>query len=135
MKKSYLVFLLMLACTGVVKARKTPDVEIRNHLSECLIIHPVQQVVMDNLVILKTVITQKKSTGECGCLSALVGYTSLTAQDVSDYGAGKAGVLQQGNFLLTGSPESQPFSFVLSVDNRYMREQKLALLVHCTPPL
>ncbi|MEB7741234.1 DUF2195 family protein [Escherichia coli] len=135
MQKKTLALLLILVCTKVVQAADIPDVEINNLLSDCMYIRPVQQTNMDNLIILKTDITLKKSSGECGCLSAWLGYTGLLAQDIQDYGAGKAHFLQQGNFSLTKTPKNQSFNFVLSTDSRYVRDRKLALRVNCTPPL
>ncbi|MDI5811408.1 DUF2195 family protein, partial [Salmonella enterica subsp. enterica serovar Anatum] len=40
------------------------DVNIDNPLAECVDIHPVHRQEMDNLTILKTTVTLKKSTGE-----------------------------------------------------------------------
>lgn len=98
-------------------------------------IHPVHRQEMDNLTILKTTVTLKKSTGECGCFSTLINYTSLLAQDVEGYERGSAYSLQEGNISLAKMQGRYPFSFVLSVDNQSVRDQKLALMIRCTPPL
>ncbi|ECH9708840.1 DUF2195 family protein [Salmonella enterica subsp. enterica serovar Kentucky] len=106
-----------------------------NPLAECVDIHPVHRQEMDNLTILKTTVTLKKSIGECGCFSTLISYTSLLAQDVEGYGRGSAYSLQEGNISLAKMQGRYPFSFVLSVDNQSVRDQKLALMIRCTPPL
>ncbi len=139
--KKYIIVMVALVisvCSGMIQpvfARDGIDVEIDNHLAECMDIHPVHRQEMDNLIILKTTVTLKKSTGECGCLSAFIRYTSLLAQDVEGYGRGNVYFLQEGNFSLANMQGRYPFSFVLSVDNQSVRNQKLALMIRCTPPL
>ncbi|MGG2376140.1 DUF2195 family protein, partial [Salmonella enterica] len=39
------------------------------------------------------------------------------------------------NISLAKMQGRYPFSFVLSVDNQSVRDQKLALMIRCTPPL
>lgn len=89
----------MSACAGMflpVFAWGGTDVNIDNPLAECVDIHPVHRQEMDNLTILKTTVTLKKSTGECGCFSTLINYTSLLAQDVEGYGRGSAYSFRRG---------------------------------------
>ncbi|QIL23953.1 DUF2195 family protein [Salmonella enterica subsp. enterica serovar Adjame] len=42
---------------------------------------------------------------------------------------------RRGNISLAKMQGRYPFSFVLSVDNQSVRDQKLALMIRCTPPL
>lgn len=106
----------MSACAGMflpVFAWGGTDVNIDNPLAECVDIHPVHRQEMDNLTILKTTVTLKKSTGECGCFSTLINYTSLLAQDVEGYGTRKC-IFPSGGEYLTGE-DAGTLSFQLCI--------------------
>ncbi|MBJ5229389.1 DUF2195 family protein, partial [Salmonella enterica subsp. enterica serovar Newport] len=62
-------------------------------------------------------------------------YRSWLGQDVEGDGGGSAYWVQEGNIALAKMRGRYPFSFVLSVDNQSVRDQKLALMIRCTPPL
>ncbi|WP_411900781.1 DUF2195 family protein, partial [Salmonella enterica] len=83
----------------------------------------------------KTTVSRKKGPGEWGRLSPLINATGLLAQVVCGDGGGRAASLQVGNISLAKMQGRSSFSFVLSVDNQYVRDQKLAIMIRCTPPL
>lgn len=107
------------------------DVNIDNLLVECVDIYFVYCQEMDNFIILKIMVILKKSIGECGCFLVLISYISLLVQDVEGYGCGSVYFFQEGNILLVKMQGCYFFSFVLLVDNQFVWDQKLVLMICC----
>lgn len=105
---------------------KKSDIEIDNLVGECFQIEPVRKFVHTNLVLLDTKLDIIKSTGYCGCKSALLSY-NVTYSNSIEVNAPKS--LSVFSSLLRGK-----YSFVLAQDFALNKHRAYVLHVQCNSP-
>jgi hypothetical protein len=121
-RASLLTVLIILATN---QRSATPDVVIKNRIDGCVTIERKKTTTLANLVVMDIAVTVKKSSGECGCMSASATYTSYLVR-----GRTKE-VLQQGQIrILQGGDQK----LVLASDAALIEGQPVIVELGCTPP-
>lgn len=108
-----------LLCSHVQAAE--PRINIDNTLYKCVDIAPDGLTFFGHTVLLKTRWEWRKSTGECGCKSALISYTASSANGVA-MAAGILSVMRQ----------QREFNFVVNPDSSVAHPLPFKLLITCT---
>ena len=103
------------ACSSVLG-----DVAIDNTLDACIALTPAQPAKIDSALFLPTTWTVHKSTGECGCKSALISYR-VTAGPRSEVIA--SGVLSSLN--------KRSYAFLINPDASIAYGQQYSLFIGC----
>jgi hypothetical protein len=105
---------------------KKNDIKVDNSVGECFQIEPIKKFVHNNLVLLDTKLDIIKSTGYCGCKSALLSY-SVTDSNSIDVNYPKS--LSIFSSLLTGK-----YSFVLARNFTLNKNTAYVLHIQCSSP-
>jgi hypothetical protein len=101
------------------------NVVIKNRIADCITIEKRSTSTDANLVILGVELTIKKSSGECGCMSASATYRSYIVR-----GSGRE-LLQEGQIRVL---EGGVRKFVLASDAPLVDGQQVTVEISCTPP-
>lgn len=120
--------MLLALVFGLAVVGSTPQVNVRNEVSACLKLDKQRVLATDSFLVLSADGTFMKSTGECGCTSALLEY------NVSS-GAGERR-LELVRALVSAKPPSdnrRTFEFLLQSDSRLPHRSPLTLVVRCAP--
>jgi hypothetical protein len=113
---------------GLTVLGSTPQVDLHNEVSACLKLGNQRVLATGSFLVLSADGTFTKSTGECGCASALLEY------NVSS-GAGERR-LELVRALVSARPSSdnkRTFEFLLQSDSRLPHHSPLTLIVRCAP--
>jgi hypothetical protein len=113
---------------GLTVAGSTPQVDLHNEVSACLKLDNQRVLASGSFLVLSANGTFIKSTGECGCTSALLEY------NVSS-GSGERR-LELVRALVSAKPprdNQRPFEFLLQSDSRLPHRSPLTLVVRCAP--
>jgi hypothetical protein len=123
------VFLLLfsISCSAENAHNKNnPNIEIDNSVEECLEIKVVKKHIHNNVILLDTEISQVKSTGYCGCKSALLSYYVISSS------------IKSGN----KTKEHRVFSslthglYTFIIENQYLpsTDKSYTINIRCTSP-
>ncbi|HMN45585.1 MAG TPA: DUF2195 family protein [Povalibacter sp.] len=96
------------------------DVAIENSLDACIALQPAKLAKIESALFLPTTWTVRKSTGECGCKSALISYR-VTAGPRSEVIA--TGVLSSLN--------KQNYAFLINPDAGIAYGERYSLFIGC----
>jgi len=116
---------LLVLTQGSALAHSVP-VRINNALSSCVSIHITDTTVRDNMVLANTAFRVRKPISECGCRSALVGYSSATSVNTAEQ------VLQNGLLAVSRSGNKK---LVLASEQALIADRQLQLQFQCAPAL
>jgi hypothetical protein len=121
--------LLITTHTGAqAGAAGQPQIIVDNHVSSCLRLDGKRLHTTDSLVILSVNGTFLKSTGECGCTSALLEYTVSS-------GEGEKRMEWVRALVFARPPKNnlKTFDFVVKSDSTLPPQSPLTLDVQCAP--
>jgi len=120
------LLLVNTSCSFNNSSIKKSDIEIDNSVVECFQIEPIKTFVHNNLVLLDTKLDTIKSTGYCGCKSALLSY-NVTYSNSIEVNAPKS--LSVFSSFLRGK-----YSFVLAQNFALNKHRAYVLHVQCSSP-
>jgi hypothetical protein len=121
------LFLFSIGCSAEnALIKNNPNIEIDNSVEECFQIKVVKKHIHNNVILLDTEISQVKSTGYCGCKSALLSYYVISSS------------IKSGN----KTKEHRVFSslthclYTFIVENHYLpgTDKSYTINIQCTSP-
>jgi hypothetical protein len=113
-----------LGCVACVA--RADQVTFQNELSACAVIKVNKTSTQGNVVVASTTVQLQKLIGECGCLSALVTYTSTVDR------GGVQQTLQQGLVSLKNGGDK---TLVLATEPALVANKEVKVRLACTGPL
>ncbi len=106
-------------------ANSEPDIKIYNQVKECVEILPLKIYKYSNLTLFVTRWKIIKSTGYCGCKSALLSYRVFGEMDQHKTEIG---------FGVFSSFNHQEFTFVVNPDSSYNVYKSFSIHIQCANP-
>jgi hypothetical protein len=111
----------------------TNDVEIQNHLSDCVEIAPSGIVLDGSIVLLKADGHFKQPTGSCGCRSGILSYKVDESRSPADETGSHQEWTSGAVAAMPPVGTAKQFTFVIGSDSELRYRGKLVLTVDCRP--